>query len=246
MGDAWPDRIDKALQSATVLLPVIGATWLKIADDHGRRRLDRPDDWVCGEIRHAVERRLPIIPLLLSKTQMPPREALPESIGNLSRIQAFELRDDRWENDLSALFERMVELGFERTAGETIRYPKPMVNLRDLTDAELDSALKSLGQDWKKSVSDIPGSEPNKRIELRRVFEFASFEDAIAFMGAAVKRISEMDHHPRWENIWRSVDVHLSTWDIGHKPSMMDLELAQYLEEVRSRFPPPKIRGKKQ
>ncbi|WP_373291579.1 4a-hydroxytetrahydrobiopterin dehydratase [Bradyrhizobium guangdongense] len=61
---------------------------------------------------------------------------------------------------------------------------------------------------------------------------------------SARKRISEMDHHPRWENIWRSVDVHLSTWDIGHKPSVMDLELAQYLEEVRSRFPPPKIRAK--
>jgi pterin-4a-carbinolamine dehydratase len=240
MGDAWPDRIDRALQSSTILLPVIGSSWLKIVDDFGRRRLDKPDDWVCAEIRHALRSGLPIIPLLLSNTRMPPREALPESIGNLARIQAFELRDSRWENDLSALFERLVELGFVRTSGETVRYPKPMVTLKDLTDAELKSALESLPH-WKVSVSDIPGSEPNKRTELVRVFEFASFEDAIAFMGGATKRISELDHHPRWENIWRSVIVHLSTWDIGHKPSALDIELARYLEDVRSTFPPPKI-----
>jgi pterin-4a-carbinolamine dehydratase len=241
MGDTWPDRIDAALRSATVLLPVIGPTWLKIVDDYGRRRLDKPDDWVCGEIRHALGSRLPIIPLLVSHTPMPPREALPESIGNLARNQAFELRDSRWESDLSALFERLVELGFERTSGETVRYPKPMLSIKDLTGAELRSALEAL-PGWTQLVSDIPGSEPNKRTELARVFEFASFDDAIAFMGRAAKRIGEMDHHPRWENIWRSVIVHLTTWDIGHKPSALDLELARYLEEVRSTFPPPKIR----
>jgi hypothetical protein len=93
MADDWPDQIDKALASATILLPVIGRNWLKIADDYGRRRLDRADDWVCNEIRYALQKRLPVLPLLLSKTQMPLREALPESIVNLYRMQAFELRD---------------------------------------------------------------------------------------------------------------------------------------------------------
>lgn len=55
MGDAWPDRIDAALTSATVLVPVIGPSWLRIADDVGRRRLDKEDDWVRNEIRHALE-----------------------------------------------------------------------------------------------------------------------------------------------------------------------------------------------
>ena len=76
------------------------------------------------------------------------------------------------------------------------------------------------------------------------MFEFASFEDAIAFMGGAARRISEMDHHPRWENIWRTVSVWLTTWDIGQKPTELDLQLARYLEELRSTFPPPKVRKK--
>jgi pterin-4a-carbinolamine dehydratase len=243
-GDDWPDRIDKELEASTIVLPVIGPTWLRLVDEHGRRRLDHPDDWVCAEIRHALKKKLPIIPLLLSNTPMPPREALPKSIGNLSRIQAFELRDSRWETDLSLLFERLVELGLERPSGETVRYPKPIVSLKELTSLELRTALANL-PGWVESTSGIPGSEPHKRTELSRVFEFASFEDAISFMGVAARRISEIDHHPRWENIWRSVVVHLTTWDIGHKPSALDLELARHLEAVRSTFPPPKVRKMK-
>jgi hypothetical protein len=50
MGDDWPERIDNALASATILIPVIGPNWLKIADDYGRRRLDTADDWVCNGV----------------------------------------------------------------------------------------------------------------------------------------------------------------------------------------------------
>lgn len=44
VGDTWPQTLDNALDSATVLLVVIGPTWLRVADVYGRRRLDQPDD----------------------------------------------------------------------------------------------------------------------------------------------------------------------------------------------------------
>src|SRR5262249_5152060 len=44
MGDDWPDRITRALASATIVLPVIGPTWLKVPDEHGQRRLDKARD----------------------------------------------------------------------------------------------------------------------------------------------------------------------------------------------------------
>jgi pterin-4a-carbinolamine dehydratase len=239
MGDNWPDRIYGALGSATVLIPVIGSTWLRIADENGRRRLDRADDWVCNEIRHGLQEELPIIPILLSNTPMPSKEALPKSIRNLSLRQSFELRDSRWESDLSMLFQRLVDLGLKRLTAQSIRYPKPLLTIKELTDMELRQALTTL-PGWDVSVTEIPGSEPNKRKEIVRTFEFASFEDAMAFMSAAVPRISQIDHHPRWENLWRTVLVWLSTWDIGEKPSVLDLDLAKYLEELRSTFPPDK------
>ncbi len=72
------------------------------------------------------------------------------------------------------------------------------------------------------------------------MFEFTSFEDAIAFMGAAVAEIARLDHHPRWANIWRSVSVWLNTWDIGHKPSVLDIEFAAFLNELRKNYATPK------
>lgn len=61
-------------------------------------------------------------------------------------------------------------------------------------------------------------------------------------MSTAAAKISAMDHHPRWENVGRSVSVLLSTWDIGRLPSQSDIDLACFWEELRSGFPPPKER----
>jgi tetratricopeptide (TPR) repeat protein len=115
IGDAWPGRIDDALASATIVLPVIGPAWLRLADQYGRRRLDRIDDWVCNEIYQALQRRLHVIPLLLSNTPVPLPEALPERIKQLSDLQALELSDTRWNSDIATLLERLVDLGLKRT-----------------------------------------------------------------------------------------------------------------------------------
>ncbi len=65
-------------------------------------------------------------------------------------------------------------------------------------------------------------------------------------MAEAAKHISIVQHpqhHPRWENTWRTVRVWLTTWDIGHKLSQYDLDLAQYLDNLFGKYPVP--RGKK-
>ena len=111
-----------------------------------------------------------------------------------------------------------------------------MVRLSELTPQELQNGLERLPA-WKVIASENNPVGTAQRFELCRTFEFASFEDAIRFMSDAVPKITDMQHHPRWENLWRSVSVFLSTWDIGHKPSQLDLELAAYLEELRRRFP---------
>lgn len=120
-----------------------------------------------------------------------------------------------------------------------MRYPKPRITLKELSLDEIGKELEAL-PDWEPVISDIPGSEPLKRTEIKRVYEFASFEDAIDFMHVASKHVTEIDHHPRWENIWRTVTIWLSTWDIGHKPSRLDIELSRFLEDLRQSYPPPK------
>src|SRR5213082_3160557 len=68
IGTDWPARIDERLQAASVLLVVIGPTWLRVADEDGRRLLDKPADRVRNEIAYAVDNELVIIPFLIASS----------------------------------------------------------------------------------------------------------------------------------------------------------------------------------
>lgn len=229
ISDDWSDQIDQALKRATLLMAVIGPQWLRITDEFGRRRIDREDDWVRNEIAHALGGRIRLVPVLLSRTPLPERDALPAPLQRIVQRQAFDLRDDRWEQDLTALIASLESLGFKRRSEKPIRYPKPLVTMAELSRDEIDDALKELAT-WHVVVSEIPGKEPLKRTELTRTYEFRSFENALRFMSDAVPHIERVEHHPRWENLWRTVTVWLSTWDIGHLPSRLDIDLARYLD----------------
>lgn len=239
MSDDWAQRIDEALALSTLLIPVIGSRWLSTADADHRRRIDDSNDWVHKEILHALLQKKQVLPILLSRTPMPAASALPNAISTLARYQGFELRDERWESDLSTLLSEMERFGFTRATAAKIRYPSPLVSLSELTPQELEEGLAKL-PGWTIVTTEGSSSIVEQRIELSRTFEFASFEDAIRFMGDAAPRIAEMQHHPRWENLWRSVSIYLSTWDIGHKPSQLDITLASHLEDLRRRFPDPR------
>lgn len=236
MSDDWAAQIEEALRASTLLLPVIGSRWLSLADADYRRRIDDTNDWVHKEVQHALAERKRILPVLLSRTPMPSAAALPGPLSGLARFQGFELRDERWESDLATLLSEMERFGFVRSSAVKVRYPSPMVTLSELTPQELNEGMGRLAG-WKVVASDSAADVQAGRIELTKTFEFASFADAIRFMSEAVPRIEQMQHHPRWENIWRSVSVHLTTWDIGHKPSCLDLELAEHLERLRQQLP---------
>jgi len=108
-----------------------------------------------------------------------------------------------------------------------------------LTSDELTRAIEAM-EGWVLAVSEVPGKEARERRELKKVYCFASFEDAMGFMAAAAQHISSVDHHPRWENRFRTVTVWLSTWSAGHKPSRLDIELAEFMDSLYSGYEHPK------
>ena len=213
---------------------MIGPSWLEIKDERGQRRLTRRDDWVRREIQHALTNEITVIPILLSKAPIPSPNRLPNSIAALVDCQGFELRDNQWDNDRAALLKELERHHFRRQSPRSIRYPTPRLTLRELTHAELAPTLKA---GWQEVSAEIPGNEEREGQYLYREYEFSSFEDAMNFMAAATPKISKMDHHPYWENIWRTVSVWLSTWDIGHRPSILDVKLAAHLDRLRSNYP---------
>jgi hypothetical protein len=86
-----------------VLLALIGNEWLTVTDADGRRRLDRPDDFVRLEIETALTRNIRVIPILIDDASMPRADQLPSSLAGLVRRQALELSPNRFDYDTSRL-----------------------------------------------------------------------------------------------------------------------------------------------
>ena len=94
-----------------MLLAVIGRRWASITDADGHRRLDDPDDLVRREIARALERPdVQVIPVLVDGAQMPAKDELPPDLAPLTRRQACELTDSRWEYDVEKLTRRLRDL----------------------------------------------------------------------------------------------------------------------------------------
>jgi hypothetical protein len=107
VGQNWKNSIQTALDEASVLIAVIGPQWLRLQNEEGRRRIDLPDDWVRGEIAHALNRNKPIIPVLVSGTDPLKETALPDALAGLALAQAYSLADEYWKRDVRARRARM-------------------------------------------------------------------------------------------------------------------------------------------
>lgn len=107
-GQDFEVALNTALASCAVMLVVIGPHWLDITDAQGRRRLDQPGDWVRAEVAHALQRDIPVIPVLLEGTPLPTAEQLPADLQALPRRQKRQLSDVNWRSDVDALVTKLL------------------------------------------------------------------------------------------------------------------------------------------
>jgi hypothetical protein len=103
-GVDFVEVLHKAVGSCDALLAIIGPQWLSASHD-GKRRLDDPNDFVRIEIAGALERNVRVLPVLVEGASIPPTEGLPSDLHALTRRQAIELRDARWDDDIERLLE---------------------------------------------------------------------------------------------------------------------------------------------
>jgi 4a-hydroxytetrahydrobiopterin dehydratase len=71
----------------------------------------------------------------------------------------------------------------------------------------------------------------NDRDAIRKVFEFADFNEAWGFMCRVALKADAMDHHPEWFNVYNKVDVTLATHDAGGVTER-DVTLAQFMDAL--------------
>jgi 4a-hydroxytetrahydrobiopterin dehydratase len=69
-------------------------------------------------------------------------------------------------------------------------------------------------------------NEVSGRDAITRKFQFKNFNEAFGFMSRAALMAEKLDHHPEWFNVYKTVEVTLSTHD-ADGVTELDIKLAE-------------------
>jgi Effector-associated domain 2/TIR domain len=163
-GQHYPTAIRAALESATVLVAVVGPRWLALTErETARRLIDRERDWVRLEIASALRRSIPVIPVMLKDTpedakRLIPSE-LPEDIQQFAKLQTFEFSQRRFRDDLDRLAHRLLQL----VPALATRRPSAIAMNNDMADDPPDAFTELV-----EAFLDLPqvNDEGNRRLLL--------------------------------------------------------------------------------
>jgi len=92
-----------------------------------------------------------------------------------------------------------------------------------LTDAEREKYLPELlAAGWELQTD---------RDALKKTFEFTNFVEAFGWMSRVAIWSEKMDHHPEWFNVYRTVEVQLTSHDVEGL-SMRDMKMAEKMDKL--------------
>jgi hypothetical protein len=93
---------------------VIGKSWLTVADEDGKPRLDNPDDYVRLEIETALKRDVRVVPILLEGVSIPKSAQLPKTLASLARRNGITVSHANFGSDADRLIERLKQITSSR------------------------------------------------------------------------------------------------------------------------------------
>jgi hypothetical protein len=103
LGTNFVKVLHEEVAKCGALLAVIGADWLDVRDDEGNRRLDNTNDFVRIEIAAALQRDIPVIPILLDGARMPRAGQLPDDLKELASRNGLDVRHASFHDDVEKL-----------------------------------------------------------------------------------------------------------------------------------------------
>jgi 4a-hydroxytetrahydrobiopterin dehydratase len=101
----------------------------------------------------------------------------------------------------------------------------------------IDDEVKTMGQKLigdarKAALGRLTGwSEAKDRDAITKKFTFRDFNEAFGFMTRTALIAEKLDHHPEWFNVYKKVEVTLSTHDAGGVTEL-DVELAEAMDKL--------------
>jgi 4a-hydroxytetrahydrobiopterin dehydratase len=92
-------------------------------------------------------------------------------------------------------------------------------------------AQKLTGEARNRALARLNGwSEVKGRDAIGKKFVFADFSAAFGFMARCALMAEKLDHHPEWSNVYKTVEVVLSTHDAGGLTER-DVTLAEAMDK---------------
>ncbi len=93
-------------------------------------------------------------------------------------------------------------------------------------------AEKLCGEARKSALGRLNGwREVSGRDAITKKFVFKDFNEAFGFMARAALVAEKLDHHPEWSNVYKTVEVTLSTHDAGGLTEL-DIKLAETMDKL--------------
>ena len=91
---------------------------------------------------------------------------------------------------------------------------------------------KLAGVAREQAIAELDGwQELAGRDAICKSFAFQDFSAAFGFMTRVALQAEKMNHHPEWFNVYRTVQVTLSTYDVGGL-SELDVKLAKAMDRI--------------
>jgi hypothetical protein len=94
LGVDFRQHLQEVVSSCDVVLVVIGDRWLTTAAADGKRRLNDPKDFVRIELETALQREIPVIPVLVRGASVPEENGLPAALSALAYRNGIAIRSD--------------------------------------------------------------------------------------------------------------------------------------------------------
>jgi hypothetical protein len=119
LGQDFRRVIDSTLEQVDVMVVVIGKRWVDAVDAQGRRRLDLPNDFVRIEVETALNKGIPVIPVLIDDAAVPDSSELPDTLTELAFRNGMAVRHDPYYKADMARLTRQI-----RTLAPVVEPPK--------------------------------------------------------------------------------------------------------------------------
>lgn len=116
-GVDFRERIDETLDQSDVVLAIVGPRW--VGSHSGHDRLNEPSDPVRVEVETALQKRKPLIPVLVLNAHMPTVEHLPSSLHDFAYRNAVTIDAEQDFDVHVARLIRSIDRIAKKTATDT-------------------------------------------------------------------------------------------------------------------------------